>query len=159
MRGDGFLILLSYGYEKENVPGGNLGHAAGIGFSVPIFDWGQERASAEKARKISRSYEWKKKDLERSALQKQVKESFLFNLNYVKQGSLMSQEEKHKEELEKLKGFFMKGLINAQSFLDAEEMNHDLHFRFLLARVNLLTSYYDLCSLNKCHVELERILK
>ncbi|MCR9204874.1 MAG: TolC family protein, partial [Halobacteriovoraceae bacterium] len=121
-------LAVRYSYQKENVPGGNLGHAVGFSFNIPIFDTGRTRAEEVRAKMIVQKARWSYEDLRRESRLVELREKFKYFLN-LSSGSLEKKEKVHKKELKKIKGYFLKGLVNAQSYLDAEEISHDLHYR------------------------------
>lgn len=121
-------LRVGYSYQKENVPGGNLGHAIGINFDIPLFDTGKNKSDELRAKRRVLEASWSLKDLQRQSSLSALKEKFSYYLK-LSGGSLKEKERIHQKELKKIKDYFLKGLINAQAYLDTEEISHDLHYR------------------------------
>ncbi len=133
-------LEVRYSYQKENVPGGNLGHAVGFSFNIPIFDTGRTRAEEVRAKMIVQKARWSYEDLQRKSHLVELREKFKYFLN-LSSGSLEEKEENHKRELKKIKDFFLKGLVNAQSYIEAEEISHDLHYRKVNAVAEIINVF------------------
>lgn len=151
-------LEVSYSYQKENVPGGNLGHAVGLSFSVPIFNAGKTRAEEVRAKMILQKAKWNYEDLQRESRLVELREKFKF-YSLLSSGSLEQKEKVHLRELEKIKGYFLKGLINAQSYLDAEEISHDLHDRKVNAIAEVINVFTEASLETGNSFRLKEVLK
>lgn len=139
-------LRVGYAYQKENVPGGNLSHAIGLSFTIPLFDTGRKQADQVKAQMRVNEARWQAQDLRRVSQIGSLKERFDY-YSKIASGSLKDKENGHLKELKKIKSYFLKGLINAQTYLDTEEISHDLHYRQVNARKEIVKVFIDASTL------------
>lgn len=151
-------MTLGYSYQKENVPGGNLSHAVGINFSIPIFNSGSVQANQVRAKMRVNKARWKREDLKRQAQARALRERFEYFLK-LGGGSLYAKEVSHQKELKRIKDYFLKGLINAQTYLDAEEINHDLHYRQVNAKKEIVQVLIDTSLTFGKEIKISEVLK
>lgn len=151
-------LSVGYAYQKENVPGGNLGHSVGLSFTIPIFDTGRSQTEQAKAQMKLQEARWLREDLKRSSQVSTLKERFQYYLRLIGV-PLKVKEKDHQKELKKIKNFFLKGLINAQTYLDAEEISHDLHYRQVSAITEIVKVFIDASLENGKNIDLKEVLQ
>lgn len=150
-------IGLGYAYQKENVPGGNLSHAIGLNFSIPIFDTGRSGADEVRADIRVQKAKWELQDLRRGSKVESLKERLRYHINLAG-GPLEKKEIQHEKELRKIKNYFLKGLINAQTYLDTEEISHELHYRQVNALTQVINVFVDASLLTGKEFELKEVI-
>lgn len=150
-------LNVGYAYQKENVPGGNLSHAIGLSFSIPIFNSGKKQADQVRAQMRVREAQWLIQDAKRKSQVGALLERFRY-YSRIASGSLKESEKEHGKELRKIKNYFLKGLINAQTYLDAEEISHDLHYRQVNATQEVVKVFIDASALVGKDFELNEVL-
>lgn len=150
-------LNLGYAYQKENVPGGNLSHAVGLSFSLPIFNTGNSQVDEVKAQMRIQEAKWNLEDMKRQSQIRVLKERFEYNISLAG-GPLKEKETAHEKELKRIKAFFLKGLINAQTYLDTEEISHDLHYRQVRAVQEVIETYVDASLFLGKEFELKKVI-
>lgn len=101
---------------------------------------------------------WKREDLKRQAQARALRERFEYFLK-LGGGSLYAKEVSHQKELKRIKDYFLKGLINAQTYLDAEEINHDLHYRQVNAKKEIVQVLIDTSLTFGKEIKISEVLK
>lgn len=149
-------VNLSLNYQKENFPGGNFGHSVAVSFAIPLWDTGKSQANEERALKRIKAAEWKRLEIEMDSQNQDIKQRFNYYLDMATRENVELHSHK---DLDKIKGYFLKGLVNVQTFLDAEDLNHELHFRKIFAVTQVLKLLLEAAQLNKNEISLNKVLK
>lgn len=151
-------LNLGYSYQKENVPGGNLGHAVGINFSIPLFNSGKAETLQIQSKLQRQESLWQYEDLKKRSELASLKERLTY-FSTLASHSLKLKEQDHRQELKNVRDYFLKGLINAQTYLETEDLGHNQYHRYLNSHREVIQVFLDATLLTGNSVSLKEVLK